>query len=218
MQSFLNSPPGPLGAAGQASNSTQPPRIFSNAPQPFSGKLGQGVKNFADKFKQERMLKDATPEMMQMFQGLFGGEGNMLSALEQGEQGGGYNPFQPSAAFMGANILGPGGGQTLANNPALAGQTPGQEQGGRGATPFTMAAGAGNGVGPSFNPTQPQGMPGRPEGMTGGPLGQVPGMPPMPGMPMPPRPGGPTGGPVGSMPAPSAGMPTPGVLSQFMTR
>lgn len=153
MQSFLNSPPGPLGAAGQASNSTQPPNIFSNAPQALSGRVGEGIKNFAEKFRLGDRLSEREADVQQMFDTLFGGEGNMLSALEQNKQGEGFNPFQPQAPFQAQNLFGPGNGQTVANNPALGGQNP-MIAPGPGGSPFAAAAGQGGpGVGgPQFNP------------------------------------------------------------------
>lgn len=150
MQSFLNSPPGPLGAAGQAGNSTQPPNIFSNAPQVLSGQVDDGRQSFTDKFRLGNRLSEREAEVQKMFDTLFGGQGNMLSTLEQNKQGEGFNPFQPQAQAQ--NLFGPGNGQTVANNPALGGQNPMAPPGPAG-SPFAAAAGQGGpGAGPMGAP------------------------------------------------------------------
>jgi hypothetical protein len=104
MFNFLNSPPGPLGAAGQSSNSTQPPNIFSNAPQAFGGNLGKGLGSFADRMKG---ISESDNKLSALFQTLFGADGGLLNPAEAAN-----NVLGGQAPGMGQRLnVDTGGGQ-----------------------------------------------------------------------------------------------------------
>lgn len=114
MFNFLNSPPGPAGAAGQASSSTQPPNLFSNASPQF-GRFGMGMRGFG-----ERMgggLRDMIQSLLRQTDGGFGklgeGLGQIPGAL--GEIPGNVAKIPGSVASI---LGGQGGGDAAGNSVA----------------------------------------------------------------------------------------------------
>lgn len=142
MQSFLNSPPGPLGAAGQSSNSTQPPNIFSNAASALSGRLNKGVEGFADRMKG---LSDRGTALSNMIKSLLGADGTMAGqpGFPGGEGGPGVLPGLSSGGNQFNGLFGQGNGQNAM--PPM--------QGGLPAARPQMPAMSGMPQPPMFNPT-----------------------------------------------------------------
>lgn len=82
MQSFLNSPQGPLGGAGQTGTSTTPQNLFNNAAG-FGSRFGAGINNFKDHMG---AFGEQARQLPQSLQGLFGA-GGPLSHLFGGDGG-----------------------------------------------------------------------------------------------------------------------------------
>jgi hypothetical protein len=128
---FLNSPPGPLGQAGQSATSTQPPSLFNNASPQFS-RFGQGAQKFGERIA--GAPGKAQDVLSRLFGNLFGGQGDLAqptpgaSSLFPGQGA----PVQGSFPGQGAPVAGafPGQGGVLAQ-PSITGpgQGPGQGTG-----------------------------------------------------------------------------------------
>lgn len=114
---FLNSPPGPLGAAGQSSKSTQPTNLFSNASSPFS-RLGSGVQSFRDRIGNFGGGNSRDSILSALFGNLFGGDGGLL---------GGFRHAADSLGKLPQNV-GNGLGQAMSGAASIFG-------GGQGANP-----------------------------------------------------------------------------------
>jgi hypothetical protein len=106
---FLNSPPGPLGQAGQSSTSTQPNYLFNNASPQFS-KFGQGAQKFGERIA--GAPGKAQDVLSRLFGNLFGGQGDLAQPQPQGFPGQG-EPVQGGFPGQGAPVAGtfPGQGQ-----------------------------------------------------------------------------------------------------------
>jgi hypothetical protein len=89
MQNFLNSPQGPLGAAGQTSTSTMPQNLFNNAGS-FGSRFGAGIdsfKNSMGSFRDSMQQGNPLDAVKGLFGSggalgnLFGGDGGFLNGL-----------------------------------------------------------------------------------------------------------------------------------------
>jgi hypothetical protein len=116
---FLNSPPGPLGQAGQSSTSTQPPSLTSGNGSPQFNRFGQGAQSFADRIGGAG--GKAQDVLSRLFGNLFGGQGDLAQGFPgQGEpvQGGFPGQLPGQGAPQGgplASVLGGG-------KPSITGQ------------------------------------------------------------------------------------------------
>jgi hypothetical protein len=100
---FLNSPPGPLGSAGQSSNSTQPSSIFNNANSPFT-RAGQGLQALRDKIGNF----GGGGDIREILSSLLGSDGGILGGLKQIPNGIGQAVSGAASLFTG----GPGSNPT----------------------------------------------------------------------------------------------------------
>jgi hypothetical protein len=88
MQSFLNSPQGPLGSAGQSGTSTMPQNLFNNSTG-FGSRFGAGLDAFKNRmgtFSQEARENplNAAQNIFKpdgLLGGIFGGDGGFLNGM-----------------------------------------------------------------------------------------------------------------------------------------
>jgi hypothetical protein len=83
MQSFLNSPQGPLGSAGQSGTSTMPQSLFNNS-SGFGSRFGAGIDAF--KNRMGTFSQEARENPLNAAQGLFK-PGGMLGNIFGGDGG-----------------------------------------------------------------------------------------------------------------------------------
>jgi hypothetical protein len=129
MQSFLNSPQGPLGSAGQSGTSTMPQNLFNNSTG-FGSRFGAGIDAFKNRmgtFSQEARENplNAAQNIFKpdgLLGGIFGGDGGFLNGMF-GQKGLGGIP-QNVASIFGQQGLGgiPGNVGQMFKNP-LSGAT-----------------------------------------------------------------------------------------------